>query len=202
MQPGSRGRVLRNLLGIRRRREMERVEYDGLVGAQEAYLRRIRPDTSFTAAMLREMHRDWLGGIYEWAGAYRTVELSKGGFRWPPAHLVAANMANLEAGMLREHTPCRPAPIPEVTRGLAEVHAELLLIHPFREGNGRLARWLADLMALQAGYDLPQYGFRGRGAKGRQARYLEAVKQGYLQNYGALAAFFLEAIERGLARSG
>jgi hypothetical protein len=29
------------------------------------------------------------------------------------------------------------------------VHAELLLIHPFREGNGRLARWLADLMALQ-----------------------------------------------------
>jgi cell filamentation protein len=104
--------------------------------------------------------------------------------------------------LLREHTPCRPAPLPVVARRLAEVHAELLLIHPFREGNGRLARWLADLMALQAGYDLPQYGFRGRGAQSRQARYLEAVKQGYLQDYGAFADFFLEAIERGLARSG
>jgi len=35
---------------------------------------------------------------------------------------------------------------------LAEVHAELILIHPFREGNGRLARLLALLMALQAGF--------------------------------------------------
>ena len=28
-------------------------------------------------------------------------------------------------------------------------HAELLLIHPFRDGNGRVARWLADVMAVQ-----------------------------------------------------
>jgi cell filamentation protein len=181
---------------------MDRAEYQALLQAQEIYVNRLHSDTSFTAALLCEMHRDWLGGIYEWAGAYRTVELAKGDFQWPPAHLVSANMATFEAGMLREHTPCRPAPLSEVTRRLAEVHAELLLIHPFREGNGRLGRWLADLMALQAGYDLPEYGFRGRGAKARQARYLEAVKQGYLENYGALAAFFLEALERRLTRSG
>jgi cell filamentation protein len=30
------------------------------------------------------------------------------------------------------------------------VHVELILIHPFREGNGRAARLLADLMALEA----------------------------------------------------
>jgi len=28
---------------------------------------------------------------------------------------------------------------------------ELILIHPFREGNGRIARFLSVLMALQAG---------------------------------------------------
>lgn len=32
------------------------------------------------AALLRQMHRDWLGDIYEWAGKYRTVELEKEGF--------------------------------------------------------------------------------------------------------------------------
>ena len=34
---------------------------------------------------------------------------------------------------------------------LANVHIEYILIHPFREGNGRLGRLLAILMALQAG---------------------------------------------------
>ncbi|MBB6239753.1 fido (protein-threonine AMPylation protein) [Pedobacter sp. AK013] len=32
------------------------------------------------------------------------------------------------------------------------MHAELLLIHPFREGNGRTARILANLMSRKAGY--------------------------------------------------
>jgi cell filamentation protein len=202
MQPGSHGRVLRNLLGIRRRRDMDRAEYEALRQAQEAYLEQISPDTRFTAALLREMHRDWLGGIYEWAGAYRTVELSKGGFQWPPAHLVAANMAELEAGLLARHTPCRYAPVPEVAQRLAEVHADLLLIHPFREGNGRFARWLADLMALQAGYSVPDYGFEGRGSKSRRADYLNAVRRGYVQDYAPLAEFFREAVERRLRRSG
>ena len=82
---------------------------------------------------------------------------------------------------------------------LAEVHADLLMIHPFREGNGRLARWLAELMALQAGLPLPLYRFTGRGAKTESERYLAAVKAGYLRNYRPLADFFAEAIERGRA---
>jgi cell filamentation protein len=193
-EPGSRGRVLGNLPGIRHKRDMDQAEFEALLLAQEAYLHRLTTETRFTAALLREMHRDWLGGLYEWAGEYRMVELSKGGFQWPPAHRVAANMERFEAGLLREHTPCRPAPLPEVARRMAEVHAELLLIHPFREGNGRLARWLADLMALHAGYSVPDYRFEGSGSRARRARYLEAVKRGYLQDYGALTDFFREVL--------
>jgi cell filamentation protein len=71
-------------------------------------------------------------------------------------------------------------------------------LHPFRDGNGRLARWLADLMALQAGLPAPDYGFTGRGGKVRQREYLIAVGAGYVQDYEALTRFFLEAIERRL----
>lgn len=195
-QPGSRGRVLRNRLGIRGKREMDQAEYGALLRVQERYLHSITPTTRFTAALLCRMHRDWLSEIYEWAGAYRSLELSKGGFQWPPAGMVAANMERFESGLLREHTPCRPAALPEVARRIAEIHAELLLIHPFREGNGRLARWLADLMALQAGYGAPLYAFRGRGSRQNRGRYLEAVKQGYVQDYAALSSFFREAVER------
>ena len=142
------------------------------------------------------MHHDWLSGVYEWAGEYRQVELEKDGFRWPPAERVADNMRNFERGILRQFTPCKPASLNAVARSIATVHAELLLIHPFRDGNGRLARWLADIMATQAGYPAPAYGFSGRGSKKRRADYLLAVQQGYIENYLPLARFFEEAILR------
>ncbi len=199
-EPGSRGRVLRNRLHIWRKREMDRVEFDALVRAQEEYLRRIDPDTRLTAEILRQMHRDWLGGIYEWAGQYRTVELAKGDFRWPPAFRVAENMDAFEKGVLARCTPCRPGSVAQVARCMAEVHAELLLIHPFREGNGRLARWVSDLMASQAGLLAPDYGFTGRDAGKRRAAYLNAVRRGYVQDYEPLADFFVEALERRLRK--
>ena len=197
-QPGSRGRVLTNRLGITSKSAMDRAEYEALLTAQQRYLKRVTNETRFTAALLCQMHKDWLGGIYEWAGRYRTVELEKGCFRWPPAYRVAENMAAFENGLLRRHTPCRPGALNEVARPIAEVHAELLLIHPFREGNGRLARWLADLMCLQAGLPVPSYGFTGRGSKGNQEQYLRAVGEAYLRDYDALTAVFAEAIGRRL----
>lgn len=197
-QPGSHRRVLRNLRGITRKGEMDRAEYEAFLRAQEASYQRFSADTRFTAAALCEMHRDWLGGIYPWAGRYRTLDLSKAGFTWPPAHRVAENMAAFEAGLLARHTPCRPAPLPEVARRLAEVHAELLLIHPFRDGNGRLARWLAGLMAAQAGLLPPEFALVGPGSRSRRAEYLAAVAQGYVCDYEALTRFFGDALERRL----
>jgi cell filamentation protein len=197
-EPGSDRRVLKNRLGIRRKQEMDRAEFEALVAAQESYLDRIGPDTRLTAEMLCQMHFDWLGGVYEWAGRYRTVELAKGDFRWPPAFRIDENMNALEKDALARCTPCRPGPLTEVARCIAEVHAELLLIHPFREGNGRLARWVADLMALQAGLPAPDYGFVGRNGPKRRAVYLEAVTRGYIKDYGLLTAFFVEALERRL----
>ena len=40
----------------------------------------------------------------------------------------------------------------ELIHAISVVHVEFILIHPFREGNGRLARLIANIMALQAGY--------------------------------------------------
>ncbi|MBP6965482.1 MAG: Fic family protein [Armatimonadetes bacterium] len=201
-QPGSHRRVLANRLGIIRKRDMDQAEYEALVQVQERYLHIITSDTRFTAVLLRKMHRDWLGGIYEWAGDYRTVDMEKGGFRWPPAKLVEQNVACFDADILTRHTPCKPGKLPEVGRGIAVVHAEFLLIHPFREGNGRLARWLASLMALQAGLPTPDYRFEGRGSRAEKVRYLDAVTRGYVRDYRPLADFFVETLARRLEHDG
>jgi cell filamentation protein len=105
-------------------------------------------------------------------------------------------MAAFERGTLAQLTPCRPGPLDRVAEAVAITHAELLLIHPFRDGNGRLARWLADLMLAQAGLPVPDYGFVGRGSTLRRETYLRAVTQAYLQNYAELVSFFVDAVRR------
>jgi cell filamentation protein len=195
-QIGSRYRVLKNKLGIIRKSEMDEIEVRALSSIQRRYLDEVTEHTVFSAKFLCQMHRDWLSDIYEWAGNYRTVEMSKGNFSWPPAYRVAANMEQFEINILRKLTPFRSESIDSAVQNLAIVHAELLLIHPFREGNGRLSRWLTDLMCLQAGLPEPDYGFVGKGSKQRQAQYLQGVIKGYSQDYRLLADFFREALER------
>lgn len=87
----------------------------------------------------------------------------------------------------------------EVVRALAEAHVELLLIHPFRDGNGRIARALAILMAAQAG--LPQIDFSPIVGR-RRSRYFAAVQAGLERNYAPMAAIFSGLIERSLGGSG
>jgi len=67
-----------------------------------------------------------------------------------PAHIPQL-MDAFQRELLEKYTPCIFDSRQDVIAALAIVHTELILIHPFREGNGRLARLLATLMALLAG---------------------------------------------------
>jgi cell filamentation protein len=107
-----------------------------------------------------------LGGIYAWAGRYRQVNLKKGTFSFAAAAQIPKLMVELGEGPLKRHTPCHSTSTETLAAALAEVHVELVLIHPFREGNGRVARLLAVLMALQAG--LPALYFDNLSGRKRQ----------------------------------
>lgn len=185
------GRVLKNKLGICSKKEMDSLEFGALMKAQKHYYNLITPNTRFTARLIGQMHKDIFGDLYPWAGRYRTVNLEKGGFKWPPSYLVEQNMDDFEKNILVKHTPCRKGNIKRIAKDIAIVHAELLLIHPFRDGNGRLARLVANLMALQAALPPLEFGFEKRT---NRLRYLKAVKQGYLQNYRPLTQFILEVM--------
>lgn len=53
VEPGSRGRVLRNKLGIKRKQEMDRTEYAALLRAQATVLEGLTPQTRFAGRGLR-----------------------------------------------------------------------------------------------------------------------------------------------------
>ena len=198
-EPGSHGRVLRNLRGIFRKRDMNLIEtreyYRALDELVDVYDKQHR----FTAADIRKMHRAWLGGIYPWAGKYRQVNISKAGFHFAAAKYLTTLMDEFERGPLRRYTPCIFSTLDEIIRALAVVHVELVLIHPFREGNGRLARLVATFMSLQAG--LPPLDFTGiRGTK--RTEYFGAVRAGMDRNYEPMEKIFSAVIRRTLRIHG
>jgi len=197
-EPGSRGLVLKNRLGIRSQREMDRVETEALKRAEDAFFRMYGRTRRFTASDICQMHQVWLGDIYDWAGRYRQVKISKGGFSFAFPAQIPKLMDELEEGPLRKHTPCSFESQESIIQALAEVHVELLLIHPFREGNGRLARVLATLMALQAG--LPPLDFRSIKGKKKQ-EYFAAVRAGMDRNYKPMEKVFSEVLRKSLGTS-
>ena len=195
-EPGSRGRVLRNLRGIRSVREMERRETEALFSATQRLIDETRPEQRFMASDICGAHRLWLGEIYPWAGQYRSVNLTKGAFTFAAAGQIPRLMREFENGPLREFTPCLSGTADEQARAIAIVHAELVLVHPFRDGNGRCARLLATLMGLQAG--LPVLDFTG--VRGREkTRYIAAVQAALDRNYEPMTAAFRRIIKRTLS---
>lgn len=191
-EPGSNGAVLKNLLGITTREKLETAETAELWLAEEQLLGEVEQDQVFTAQDICAMHRLWLGRIYPWAGEYRQVNLSKGGFTFAMAHTIPALMATFENDQLKRLTPCRSSDRESIAKALAELHVELMLIHPFREGNGRLGRLLATLMGLQAGLPLLDFS---EMAGWRKEEYFAAVRAGMDLDYQPMTRLFADVIE-------
>lgn len=197
-EPGSNEQVLRNRLGIKSPKEMDDVETRALEKAMVEFVGKYDEGHRFTANDIRDIHRHWLGEIYEWAGEYRQVNVSKGEFPFAAAARVPDLMTEYEHNVLASYTPCNFKDRAAVARALAETHVELVLIHPFREGNGRAARILSILMALQAG--LPPLNF-SLIAEEKKQEYFFAVQAGLDKNYAPMKQLFAEIIERSLASS-
>ncbi len=192
-QPGSRGRVLANRLGIVRVRDMQIAETGELLQLTNDLLGEVTEGQQFTAADLCDWHARWLGEIYEWAGHYRNVNLSKDGFPFAAARLVPSLMADYSRSVLAAHTPCTGKGEETLIHALALTHAEYILVHPFREGNGRLVRLLNTMMALQAGWPLLDFdGLRGEAKR----RYIGAIHAAQGNDYLPLERVFAAVLRR------
>lgn len=75
---------------------------------------------------------------------------------------------------------------------LAEVHVEFILIHPFREGDGRLSRLLLDVLAVKAGLQPLDYTLWDE----HKDFYFKAVQAGRDGDYQ-----YVERLNRDVAES-
>ncbi len=188
-EPGSDDRVLANKLGVSNAEEMDEIEMDLLKRLYDVVLGSVGATHRLTTADFRKWHRSWLGNVFAWAGQYRTLNMSKGDFIFAASGQVPKLMDNLDKEVLSVHTPCAGMSEDQLTEAIAVVHVELILIHPFREGNGRLSRLVANVMALQAGWRQLDYTSWDEN----KADYFAAIRAG-LSDYGPMRRLVRRAV--------
>tara|TARA_R110001592_G_C12973272_1_gene733441 strand:- start:318 stop:920 length:603 start_codon:yes stop_codon:yes gene_type:complete len=173
-------KILPNKLRLTEKAEVEKKEAEGFVDARVGLTLDLDATTEFNIAYIMNIHKEALNHLYRFAGKLRTVNISKGGFPFPPAKFLANSMQEFQVNFL-DKLPNEYSSQEELIEDIARVHGELLYIHPFREGNGRVARLLADLMVLKAGYD--RLKFEKLKEERMFEKYIYAVQRVALKDY-------------------
>ncbi len=106
---------------------------------------------------LQQIHAYLFGGLYDFAGQIRTVNIAKAGFQFAMAQYLGQTLVDVER-------------MPENSfDNIIDKYVEMNVAHPFREGNGRATRIWLDLILkknLQLCIDWSQIDKR---------KYLEAM---------------------------
>ena len=119
-------------------REEERISKKKAMGLFEKGFLDNLPAGKFST--LQAIHKYLFGDIYDFAGELRTVNISKGNFRFAPLMYLEASLENIDK-------------MPQSNFDeIVEKYVEMNIAHPFREGNGRSTRiWLDHILKNEIG---------------------------------------------------
>lgn len=129
--------AMKNKLNIRSIAELHRVEERE---SKKAILdmwenNELSKFKSGSVQLLRYIHFNSFINIYEWAGQIRDVQISKDDFQFSNVQFISENLVKVEQ-----------MPNSNLVE-IIDKYAEMNIIHPFREGNGRTTRlWLDDML--------------------------------------------------------
>ena len=113
---------------------------------------------------LKQIHGYLFGGLYDFAGKIRTVNISKGGFKFAAAEFLPETLDQIEK--MSEDSFDQ----------IIDKYVEMNVAHPFREGNGRTTRIWLDLIlkrSLKKCVDWSQINKKD---------YLEAMEQSVMDS--------------------
>ncbi len=173
--------ILPNLLNSNSLREIQEAEFEGFLYAELLLTTQLTDKTKFDVDYIKNIHFLALKDVYAFAGNFRTVNISKQGFMFPTARFLDQSMQEFQTEilnkLLNEYVKLDSVLFIE---DLARVHAELLYIHPFREGNGRTARVLLNLILRKNGWEPLDFSKMNEELF---QQYVIAVQSSAMKNY-------------------
>lgn len=180
--------VLNNLLDLKTEQEINNSEFEGFLRSERILIETLSTDTDFDLKYIKTIHKYALYHLYSFAGQYRTVNISKEGFFFPPARYIPESMESFEKTILK-NLKSKYNNKNDLIEDIAVTHGELLFIHPFREGNGRTSRILANMMAYKAGFD--RLKFEEISSPDKFEKYVLAVQKSGIKDY----SYMIEIIQ-------
>lgn len=142
--------VLKNLLDITIEEKLEEAEAD-ITYAVIASISEGPALGEFNLEHMQNIHWELFNAIYDWAGKVRTVEISKGSTRFANADMIEQAAATLFSE-LHDENLLKHLPRDQYVQRLAHYYSEVNILHPFREGNGRVQRTFFSQLAAAEGY--------------------------------------------------
>lgn len=132
------------------------------------------------------LHKALFGDLYPWAGELRQIDISKGSTRFCSYQRIEIEVQKLFSAIDYGNT------LVELSRddliiAIAELYADMNVVHPFREGNGRAQRVLFEHMIINCGYDI-DWSIVGAD------EWLEANIKGYYCDYSLMRSIFEKCI--------
>ena len=142
--------VLINLLNIRDNKTLQRAE-SRIVATKSFELRKNEMIGNFDVEHFIKIHKFLFEDIYPFAGKFRTENIAKGYFSFAEWEYIDTELRKLleklhKSNLLKNDTR------EELVKDLAYYLAELNVLHPFREGNGRTIREFIRELAYKNGY--------------------------------------------------
>ncbi|MFH1670061.1 MAG: Fic family protein [Patescibacteria group bacterium] len=181
--------ILKNKDNINDLQVLQLEEEKALARAYELLFEEVRSDTPMTSEFIRHVHNVIFGDLYEWAGRWRTVTISKTGVTWPPPDYLDEAMREFERDILNKYPILLLQSDEDFCNAIAHIQGEFLAIHPFREGNARTIKLVTDLMALQAGRLPLVYDDSDAGKQ----RYIKAAAAAILKDFAPMQTLIIEA---------
>lgn len=105
--------------------------------------------------------------------------MRKGSFDFVASRQIPALLADFDKSLLSKFDNLPDMSEESLIHFLAKVHIEFILIHPFREGNGRISRLLLDVISNKAGFSLLNYNLWDE----HKAFYFKAIQAGVSGDY-------------------
>jgi cell filamentation protein len=182
--------VLRNKLGIKDQKALEDTETVLFSDTYEYFLEKSEAGKlKFDVNLIFDIHKYFLDPLYGWAGKIRNVQISKDGVLFAKAEHIESAMKDFNK-LLKKQLPEKNDSKSAVSEKLAVIHCEFNAIHPFREGNGRTIRLFLDLLALENGYELIDFG------KTKKKAYIKACVAGISRDYSKMKTVIYKGLKK------
>lgn len=101
-QQGTRNKILKNIPGVKKKSEIDKMEIEAYINAENKLIRRYDKDHRFDSDDIHYINKIFLGKIYDWAGKLRDVNISKGGFLFTSAFALPQALKEFEINVLKK----------------------------------------------------------------------------------------------------